>query len=195
MDSACTVHLTDDVSVLKNFKSFPPKTLDLGGRSTTAITGVGDVEIISSIHGKNVQVRISGVNLVPGLGYQLLSVSTIAKRGVRTIFDKEGATLHSANDDRILLKGSLKNGLYRLDAATSRSEPEDSSIALLSNSLSLWHERLCHVNSEGIKQMVNKGVVTGIKLSSSSLPSSCQGCILGKSHRNPIPKASAVGIG
>ena len=67
-------------------------------------------------------------------------------------------------------------------------------------SLSIWHQRLGHVNYQTILKMVSVGCTLGLNSFNDQkerLPSCCRGCILGKMHRNSFPsgrhRASSVG--
>lgn len=55
----------------------------------------------------------------------------------------------------------------------------------------LWHRRLAHVDPSAIKYMSKNDIVTGIDLTNSGFTfNTCDGCIMGKGHRTPIPRRS-----
>lgn len=58
-------------------------------------------------------------------------------------------------------------------------------------SMKLWHERLCHVHSREISEMVRAGIVEGVEVSRGANESVCESCIDGKAHRSTIPKVGA----
>ena len=89
---------------------------------------------------------------------------------------------------KVLATGSLYRGLYRLDLENHSSQADS---ALVAESLDLWHQRLAHVDSNTIKHMSKKGVVTGIKFQTSgTFDFHCDKCVMGKGHREPFPKSS-----
>ena len=64
----------------------------------------------------------------------------------------------------------------------------------------MWGEcQVLHVSHEYIRQLLKKGLVTGIELDENSKSTFCESCEWGKKHRKPIqkkredPKAKAVG--
>eukprot|EP00171_Calliarthron_tuberculosum_P001045 IDg1045t1 len=123
---------------------------------------------------------------VPDLGYQLLSVSTLDKLGLETSFNHGRCLIKS--DSKTIASGTLSNGLYNLDLSEDQVRVDKAMVA----SLQRWHERLAHVNKAGIKRMIDHGVINGVALNPNGIPdASCSGCILGKSHRSPIPKKSS----
>ena len=186
LDSGSTAHLTYNRSVFSSYREISPKILDLGADSTALIVGHGDVTLQISVNGKLRKCRIKNVRHVPSLRYNLISIPTMALLGHRTSFDIDGAIITQKRDGKLLATGSLlPTRLYTLDLYASQPT---SNIALVTT-LRLWHERLAHVDSAGIKSMADHGVVEGIKYASSKIPE-CTGCILGKGHRTPIPKKS-----
>lgn len=57
-------------------------------------------------------------------------------------------------------------------------------------SLSIWHQRLAHLNQRTILKMSSQQMVSGLDILEPNLPSHtpCEGCILGKMHRTPFSK-------
>ena len=55
----------------------------------------------------------------------------------------------------------------------------------------VWHQRLGHLNNNSVDQLAKKEMVTGMNCTTSlHAENKCEGCVLGKSHRNPFPKQS-----
>ena len=186
IESGCTSHLTFDRRAFTNYTSIPKSSVDLGADSRAEIVGQGDVVLRILVRGKSVKCTIKNVKHVPTLRYQLLSVYTMGKLGVMTTFDDKGCVLRNKATSKAMAFGTVVNGLYAFNVDTTKKTP---GIALVAN-LSLWHHRLAHVNVSGIKSMASRGVVKGVVLKSDNTEHICDGCILGKSHRTPIPRQS-----
>ena len=186
IDSGCTSHMTHDRSLFITYLEVSSSPVDLGAGSWAEIKGVGDIIVALQVHGKTRQCRIKNVKHVPELRYQLLSVRSMAKLGIRTIFDLDKVYLREKGNGKLLATGSSTNNLYALDIAKD-STPEDK--ALMAN-MELWHQRLAHINNETIKNISAHGVVKGIDIKPNAGVKNCGGCILGKSHRTPFPKQS-----
>ena len=194
IDSGCTSHGTYDRTV---FASYTPATivssLDLGANSSASIIGRGDVKLnLCMPDGSTRPCLVKNVLHVPDLRYQLLSVSAMSKLGVNVRFDESSAQLVRKSDASVVGTGTFRNALYTLDCTKppSNDTPDKAQIALVSSS-QLWHERLAHVNVSGIKSMAARGVVKGVNNApNSNTDDNCVGCVLGKSHRAPIPKVS-----
>ncbi len=76
-------------------------------------------------------------------------------------------------------------GLYSLDTSAAQNQSDTALVA----DLQLWHERLGHVHMAGIEQMGRGKVVEGLVIAPDrSEPRICEGSVMGKMHRTPIPR-------
>ena len=50
----------------------------------------------------------------------------------------------------------------------------------------LWHQRLCHLNEQQLEDVVQKELVSGVKMPKKMKLAFCQGCVEGKMHRVPF---------
>eukprot|EP00171_Calliarthron_tuberculosum_P007797 IDg7797t1 len=91
LDSGCTSHMTFDRSSFTSYSSILPISVDFDAESKAQIIGTGCVDILVSINGKSRKVKFENVKHVPELRFQLISISAIAQRGMRTEFDDQGA--------------------------------------------------------------------------------------------------------
>lgn len=58
---------------------------------------------------------------------------------------------------------------------------------VVKNDLSLWHQRLAHINCRALREMISKNLVNGIKVDNSNA-FFCEYCVLGKQHKLPFNK-------
>ena len=86
--------------------------------------------------------------------------------------------------------GSLENKLYLLDCEVVCDE--QALVSEQGNGLDLWHQRCGHLNEQQLKGMVQKGSVTGVKVSSAATLSFCKGCVEGKIHRKPFKSVGEI---
>jgi transposase InsO family protein len=59
-------------------------------------------------------------------------------------------------------------------------------------SITELHKKMGHINHNDLRDMVRKGLVTGIELDTNSKPEFCETCIKSKATRKPFPKASTT---
>ncbi len=83
IDSGCTQHMTFDRSAFVTYtEQQTDRTITVGTKAETKVAGTGDIDIKVSVDGKLFNVRLMNVLHVPGIGYQLLSVSQISNKGL-----------------------------------------------------------------------------------------------------------------
>ena len=128
--------------------------------------------------------RLLNVLHVPDVGYQLLSVPTLDKSGLKTSFHSQSCWIEK--DNQLVGTGTMTGNLYRLDVTANQPHS-----ALVTASLHHWHQRLAHIHPTIIIEMAKNKTVRGINIDGSSQEDiQCNGCIMGKAHRSPIPKKS-----
>ena len=111
----------------------------------------------------------------------------MANMGIRTSFDDKGCVLRNKSTGKAMAFGSVINNLYALNVANISTDQSEKALVA---TLDIWHQRFAHVNASSIQSMSHHGVVKGLILKPSNIEKSCNGCILGKSHRTPIPRQS-----
>ena len=91
------------------------------------------------------------------------------------------ATKASRDSDELMLQARLVEGLYVIN----QERPIDTTLAA-KESLTLWHERMRHINVQRLKTM-RDGSASGIKFTNDKITHfHCDACTLGKAHRQPI---------
>jgi len=143
------------------------------------------------------RVLLQDVLFSPIMGITLVSIGQITSAGSNVLF--HGDTCRIYNASKILLAQIPKRGgLYQNYSPCAEQTGYAGKVKeiLTINEL---HQKLGHIGHEYARQLVRKGMVTGVELDEDSKPSFCESCEWGKKHRKPIqgvreePKSSAVG--
>ena len=182
VDSACSIHMTYDISLFSSYSPgyYPP--VRMGNSNTASVAGKGVIDLEIYVNGLKTKCKLLNVLHVPKLGYQLLSVSSMDKLGLKTSFHSSRCFIET--ETSIIATGTMVGNLYRLDT----SHPDS---ALVAATIETWHQRLGHLHPSAIRSMASKRTAKGLDLEGTEgLMQNCQGCILRKSHRSAIPKAS-----
>lgn len=119
---------------------------------------------------------------VPDIKKNLFSVGVRTSKGFNVMF--QGQNISITRDDVVVAQGvKQENGVsgcssrhWKLAVLSMKSTSPQAS-------LRVWHERLGHVNSRTVRDMVKKGIVTGVKLRNTQ-DFFCQACQMGKLHRS-----------
>eukprot|EP00253_Pinus_taeda_P010795 PITA_10795 len=117
---------------------------------------------ISTMKGE--KKTIAYVYYVPGMKYNLLSIGQLVQKGI---------------------KADLKNKevIAAVTQEAFQSIPKDENW--------LWNLRFGHLNFGGLNMLSRKGMVKGLPLID-KLDSLCEGCILGKQHRESFPSGKSI---
>ena len=186
IDSGASAHMSNNRSVFTSFQQISPVKVELGNRSTVTAIGKGSVQMRLQVDDRITKCLFQNVLYIPNLGFQLISVPIMDKRGFTTEFGHGRVKI--TRKGKTIATGSMsKSGLYVLDKSPKTVQRDRA----LAASLKIWHHRLAHVNPAGIEQMIKKNVVKGAKLLPGTFDAKiCHGCVLGKGHRDSFPKHS-----
>ena len=130
---------------------------------------------------------------VPGVKTNLLSVGTLADLGQNNVFTSKIYLIFDESFQKILLQAHCDpwSMLYKLAATTcspSSSTPSVQHSPQFSvETINLWHWGLAHVNRQSLYHLIYKNLVNGVP-KIPYLKQHCDGCTLGKSHRQSFAK-------
>jgi hypothetical protein len=140
IDSGASKHMTGQRNILSCIsKNKFSQKVTLGDDYQYPIKGVRESN--HKLNSGN-SLKMKDVLYVPGLKKNLLSISTLEKKGFRVAFIDgvlmwaKGETLNEA-----IIIGSEENGLYKL-----KDHSEAAMTHAIENSCELWHRRLAHIN-------------------------------------------------
>ena len=126
-------------------------------------------------------MKMKEVLYVPSLKKNLISISTLDKKGYRVSFIdgkvlmwSKGKTLE---DDVVI--GEEEEGMNKF-----KGHPKISIVHETTSSSELWHRRIAHINYKALPH-VNK-VVTGLPDLKINHEGICKGCAKGKNIKNPF---------
>ena len=146
-------------------------TVTMADGTQIPATGYGQVDI---------GIKISNVLCVPSAHRNLLSIGKACDDGNidRATFDEYGCQLYK--NGTIVATGKRKSGLYQINMT-----PEVNSVT---ESTSIWHQRLAHLPNRSIQEILSRNLQTGIQISKREPQQNvkCQACETGKSTRLPF---------
>ena len=183
----------------------------LGTDSKVSIMGKRRVNILTK---KGEKKYILDVYFVPGLKHNLMSIGKLIEKGYNvflkndecTILDKppsrkliEKVQIRSYRMFPLKIKSSLKEECAHTQLSMNSPEDGRKDVAVTQVNFqakvkaenSLWHLRFGHINFRGLNFLHRKGMVKGLPLVK-KLDSICEGCILGKQHRETFPARKSV---
>lgn len=123
---------------------------------------------------------------VSKLAYSLSSVSTLVNKGLTVSFFDSEAMICSIMQR--LAIANLRNKLFILQ--TKRFGLKEQSLVA---NLEKWRERMGHIDSGMIPNMIRNSVVTGLTIKHHNHPSACESFIKGKMIRADFPNVFLLG--
>ena len=152
-----------------------------GDDSRIDIRGKGSIQFVFREGEKKI---LNNVYYIPGLKSNIISLGQATEAGcevrmrddILTLFDRYG---------KVMVKTTRsKNRLYKVVLDVDNHDCLKLSIKSES---SKWHARLGHINTDTMKAMINKELVTGVPAIAIE-GETCMSCLLGKQARKPFPQ-------
>ena len=114
----------------------------------------------------------------------LFSVRAAAKRGNTIKFGQSQCWIRGPKGTLDGM-GYLEGKLYHLKCEVVAGKETASMVSGDLSDVDLWHQRLGHLNRQQLNTLVNRGLASGITLSTTSKLSFCEGCVEGKMQCKP----------
>ena len=112
IDSGASSHMTFDICHFIKFSSIQPDYVEVGEKSNVLAVGQGTVIVSIIVNGKHRKCLLSNVSHVPDLACNLLSVSTMDAKGIKTMLLKGQCSMIKNNC--VIAQGYRLGGLYAL---------------------------------------------------------------------------------
>eukprot|EP00253_Pinus_taeda_P019137 PITA_19137 len=186
-----------NITVFSKLDQSVKSQVTLGTDSKVFVMGKGEINILTK---KGEKKTMADVYYVPGMKCNLLSIGQLVQKGYDVFFENDVCTIMDRKPSKrciaevkmtrnrmfsLRIKVDLKDGV-EIAAVTQeafQSEPKDENW--------LWHLRFGHLNFGGFNLLSRKGMVRGLPLIEKP-DSLCEGCILGKQHRESFPSGKSI---
>lgn len=143
------------------------------------------LKIVASGSSKIYIINLHNVLYVPQITKNLLSVSKLtSNNNVIVEFDHDFFFVKDKVIGNVLLKGTLKYGLYQLSDATQTNKNSYLYLLVKEN----WHKKLGHPNNKALDRVLK---ICNVKTSPSDQLEFCEAYQLGKSHLFPFKAYSS----
>lgn len=188
LDSGCTAHMGNGQACFDEVRESCDGSVRLAGVGAAApIRGKDRVGIVANVKGHAQKFDVTDVLRVPDLRTNLLSVSKIADRGYRVVFDREMARVVDKRD-RTILTAHRKDGLYYLQNIEARAQFRANLVSNKTSKLEKWYRKMGHLNVRDLVECCRNERVRGMTLGANESDFTCEVCIRGKMTRCPFPK-------
>eukprot|EP00253_Pinus_taeda_P009530 PITA_09530 len=197
LDSSCSNHMTGNIALFSALDKNMKSEVTLGTDSKVSVMGKGEVKIFTK---QRERKTIADVYYVPRMRCNLLSIGQLVQKGYNVYFVNDVCTIMDIPPSKrciaevkmtrnrmfpLRIRADLKNKI-EIAAVTQeafQSVPKDENW--------LWHLRFGHLNFGGLNLLSRKEMVKGLPLIEKP-DSLCEGCILGKQHRESFPSGKSI---
>jgi len=206
IDSAADLHVANDIRLFDR-KSMTKldQPLPIYGIFKNQPSGyvqcVGCVDLRVNVGGVIKSIRLSNVAYLPTARCNLISVCALVSRELSY---EEGRRANGAGDWRcytqsgaLVMTATRVGRRLKLDLADASSAPAASSSAPVCVcaassplTMSLWHQRLAHLNPKSLQRLISSDAKASAATDMNTKVGDCDACVLGKMTRKPFPKHS-----
>jgi hypothetical protein len=189
MDTGATDHITRDLERLTvRDKYHGGDQVHAANGSGMEITHTGD----SILHSPSTNIHLKNILHVPKANKNLASVHRLTRdNGVFLEFHPSYFDIKEEETRRTLLRGKCEGGLYPLRSSSSNKlSPNKRALSTARPSISLWHNRLGHVSTPVVRQILSRHKLSFVK--SQNKDHVCNACQQGKAHQLPYVRSSSV---
>ncbi|CAJ2668206.1 unnamed protein product [Trifolium pratense] len=182
LDSGCSNHMVGKKEWLFEFDSEFRETVKLGDNSRMQVMGKGNLRLqIGGI----VQV-ITSVYYLPELKNNLLSIGQLQQKNLTIVFSNNNCKVYHESRGLLMSTEMSANRMYMIHASVITPMCFKTTS---SDRTQLWHCRYGHLNLKGLNILTKKSMVKGLPALQETAET-CESCIIGKQHRDSIPKTS-----
>jgi hypothetical protein len=182
-DSGATCHIPPYKSDFTMYTTLdPPVYLNAANQQWFPAIGTSTLSIRAPNGAASLTLTLHEVLHAPAIGYTLVSISTLDKRGYHTSIGGRTLELFSPRGKRIVCIPQTTQGLY----CTTHIEESANSVKTIS--IMELHHHMGHIAPTSAHALVKKGLVTGIRLDPDSQEADCKACLFAHATRKPIPK-------
>ncbi|KAJ3569220.1 hypothetical protein NP233_g5191 [Leucocoprinus birnbaumii] len=191
LDCGATSHM---FSKKEFFASMIPEAsgeyVTVGGHNRVSVAGRGSVRFRARLEKGYLTVTLTDVLYVPKLGHNLVSLGALHKAGASVMSTENGLiVIHGGEELFRATLGGVGGALYMIEHV---GQQQERALVASSGSMRLWHRRMGHLSPSAIRAMSNQNMVKDLKLDAPlDYDHLCDGCMHGKSHKLPLPHASA----
>lgn len=134
-----------------NDKSVP---ITIGNNDIVYAKGRGNIKIVSTVNGKKREDILYNVFWIPDLSRNLFSIGASNSHSNKTIFEADQIKIVNRKGQTIMIGCSCERNLCTMDTQVVLPKQETQYVNNEVHPLSVWHERLGHVNYKKLEQMI-----------------------------------------
>jgi hypothetical protein len=187
MDSGASIHIATERAMFKTYEPYK-EALDIPGSQSVTSHGRGTVELDCPVNGKTITHTLVNVLHIPTNRNCLFSESRFDEAGGGFIVWKGMRRLIN-RDKRVVGEAKLTpEHMYKLIGKARLHMAAANAIEKKKVDWNEWHRRYGHIAISALEKLKKNSLVMGLDVDTSSVPSTCEACIVSKITTRPFPK-------
>ncbi|UZJ55598.1 hypothetical protein CBS101457_004918 [Exobasidium rhododendri] len=180
IDSGCTWSIVGNRRLLSDVQPIPLEEIKgIGGTIKATECGTLCLQVTC-----NRWITLSNVRVCEGLPVNLISVQQLNSIGFNVDCGDNANVYDQVTRKTVFTAPRIANGLYQLQPVSGNPAS-----AYSAATLTTWHHRLCHLNTDYIRTLARDGTVEGLDFKTGTHSLSCTDCLAGKAHKMPFPSS------
>ena len=197
LESDCSNQMKANISMFANLDESVKSEVTTGTKSKVSVMEKGRVKILTK---KGEKKFVPDVYYVPAMKCNLLSIGQLVNKGYNVFFKNDVCKIMDIPPRKkfVVQVQMTSNRMFPLKNRTDLKE--GGVLAAVTQEVFqeevkdenwLWHLRFGHLNFGGLNLLHIKGMVRGLPLIEKP-DNLCEGCILGKQHRESFPAGNSI---
>ena len=189
IDSGATCHMCHDETVFAELTMVDePVEITLGDGHSLEGRGRGTVVLrMQTDHGKYRNVKLYDVLFVPGLAYNLVSVTKASKGGLTTMFFGDQCEIMDKKQ-RCMATAKRVGSLFHLNYSMAVVDAgKEEAMTHVTN----WHRRFGHLSLTSLRTLLKGNLVDDFHFGDSEELELCEPCLEGKHRRKPFKESTS----
>ncbi|CAI5799470.1 Retrovirus-related Pol polyprotein from transposon TNT 1-94 [Podarcis lilfordi] len=189
LDSGASSHFCHKRDYFNEINDEEGSEIEIADGNIVKAKGAGSMSLKCNINNECIENTISRVLYVPELSCNLISVSTLDKKGFQITFGNGECKV--TRNGKVFAQAKLINGVYELDLSENQSAKVAHSSQKDEADLDLWHRRLGHRDTNVILDLQKRDLVRGLQVKQSNkAPAKCISCITEKAVKPSFPRCA-----
>ena len=195
LDTGASAHMSYERKDFFEYKPLhTPRVIKFAGDEEGLGIGIGKVRILAKVDNHTKPITLEDVIFVPNMRKKVISLSRATDRGCHGTYRGDWLTVLNSADETILVTKKF-NHLYLAEAESEECHSAEVNEDQSNDKLSLWHQRMAHVNDKYL--LKTSAVVEGMTIQESNEActsfnaTKCAACCLGKQTRAHAPSRTS----
>jgi len=171
-DSGASRHMSPFLHHFTNYRSIPPCPITAANKCVFYAIGTGDLQINVPNGQVTTPITLHDTLHAPDMALTIVLIGQIVNSGCSVSFEKKSCKIKNKSGKTIGDIPASSNRLFKVEHSFTAA----SASAVKQVDIHTLHQRLSHISTDAIRNLIRYNAIVGIKLIDDGLPIICQSC-------------------